>query len=274
MGLPRHVRRNRAYWDRTSDAYQRRHGRQLNRRALAWGVWSLPERRVRVLGDVRGKGVLELGCGAAQWSIFLAKHGARPVGVDVSARQLGHAQELAARMGVRVPLVLATAEELPFREGTFDLVLSDHGALGFADPDRAVAEAARVLRTGGHLVFNMRSPLADLCWSPRTGRVGERLQAPYFGMRRFDLGDHVEFQLPYGEWIRLFRRHGLAVEDLVELRPPPEARTTFPDYAPLRWARRWPAENIWKVRKEPGLALHRDPPPRLGDDLHQVEPQA
>jgi hypothetical protein len=60
----------------------------------------------------------------------------------------------------------------------------------------------------------------------------------------------VDFQLPYGEWIRLFRRSGFEVLDLIELRPPPSARTTYPWYAPLAWARRFPAENIWVVRRQ------------------------
>lgn len=59
----------------------------------------------------------------------------------------------------------------------------------------------------------------------------------------------VDFNLPYGEWIRLFRANGLQVEDLIEPRPPARVKTTYHDYAAHEWARRWPGENIWKVRK-------------------------
>jgi hypothetical protein len=55
--------------------------------------------------------------------------------------------------------------------------------------------------------------------------------------------------LPFGEWIRLFRANGLEVEDLVEPRPGPGARTTYPWYAPLAWARRFPSESIWRLRR-------------------------
>jgi hypothetical protein len=55
--------------------------------------------------------------------------------------------------------------------------------------------------------------------------------------------------LPYGEWIRLFRANGLVVEDLIEPRPPASGRTTYPWFAPLEWARRFPSESIWKLRK-------------------------
>ena len=58
----------------------------------------------------------------------------------------------------------------------------------------------------------------------------------------------VTFQLPYGEWIRLFSANELVVEDLIEDQPPVTATSTY-DVAPLKWARRWPAETLWKVRR-------------------------
>ncbi|MBI3978518.1 MAG: class I SAM-dependent methyltransferase [Chloroflexi bacterium] len=242
------ARRNRAHWDRESDTYQETHGPQLNTRACAWGVWALPEDELRVLGDVGGKDILELGCGAAQWSIFLARRGARPVGLDNSARQLHHARRLMAAAGVDFPLLHASAEAVPLADERFDVVFCDHGAISFADPAKTVPEAARLLRPDGLLAFNLSSPFISLCWNEETDRVEEQLRTDYFGLGRYEDGDHVEYQLPYGEWIRLFRRHGLVVEDLIELRPPAGAPTTY-DLAPNEWARRWPAENIWKARK-------------------------
>ncbi|HEY6681160.1 MAG TPA: SAM-dependent methyltransferase, partial [Actinomycetota bacterium] len=64
-------------------------------------------------------------------------------------------------------------------------------------------------------------------------------------------GPFVEFRLTYGEWVRLFRTSGLAIDDLIELRPPADADTTYTDFAPLAWARDFPGEQIWKLRKEP-----------------------
>ena len=66
-----------------------------------------------------------------------------------------------------------------------------------------------------------------------------------------DDGDSIEWQLTYGQWIRLFRANGFAIEDLIELRPDADAATTYDDYAPLAWARAFPSEHIWKVRKAP-----------------------
>jgi SAM-dependent methyltransferase len=212
-------------------------------------VWQIPEAELNVLGDVAGLDVLELGCGAAQWSISLAGVGARPVGLDLSARQLDHARRAMAEAGVEFPLVEASAEEVPLRDGSFDIVFCDHGAFNFADPRRLVPEAARLLRRGGLLAFSMPSPILDIFWNEEHEKVDERPQNDYFDLRRFEGDEGVNFQLPYGEWIRLFRANDLAIEDLIELRPAPDAETSY-DLVTLEWARRWPAEHIWKARKQ------------------------
>lgn len=118
--------KNRRYWDRESDEYQRRHGEHL-RSGAAWGVWQIPEDDLQVLGSVRGKDVLELGCGAAQWSVALAGRGACPVGLDNSRRQLRHAVANLRAAGVDFPLVHAGAERVPLPARAFDIVFCDHG---------------------------------------------------------------------------------------------------------------------------------------------------
>ncbi|MDQ6780885.1 MAG: class I SAM-dependent methyltransferase [Candidatus Eremiobacteraeota bacterium] len=251
MKLPSHARRNQSFWDAYSDEYQHAHGRQLDWRSqLGWGVWDIPETSLRVLGDVAGLDVLELGCGAAQWSIGLALQGARPVALDLSERQLAAARTLMKDAGCDFPLVHASAEHVPLPDASFDIVFCDHGAMTFADPFATVPEASRLLRAGGLFAFNIGSQLRELCWDQKRDAVDPQLRHDYFGMHRLDDGETVVFQLPYGEWLRLFRRHGLILEDLIELQPAADAVTTYEGFVPLDWARRWPAENIWKLRKE------------------------
>ena len=197
-----------------------------------------------------GKDILELGCGAAQWSIALARAGARPVGIDLSARQLEHARRLMAEAGVDFPLIHGSAEAVPLPDASFDIVFCDHGAMTFADPYRTVP-GGRAAAAPGRAV-RVQPPFADrdhLLGARRRETVGDKLVIDYFGMHRFDEDDESYFQLPYGEWIRLFRENGFVVEDLIEPRPPEGATSSYRNPDELAWARRWPSEEIWRLRR-------------------------
>jgi SAM-dependent methyltransferase len=245
------TRRNREFWDRHSDEYQQTHGEHIGRPEPRWGMWQVPESELGVLGDVAGKDVLELGCGAAQWSIVLARAGATVVGIDASERQLSHARAAVEAAGAEVTLVHRSADTLPFEDERFDVVFADHGANRFVDPFAWVPEAARVLRVGGLLAFSGSTPWEAVCWDDDAERMTRELRRDYFGLHRLeDEGGLVEFELPYGEWIRLFRDNGLAVEALREVRPPDDAVSTYRTPEETVWARRWPMEQIWSLRKE------------------------
>ena len=244
--------RNRQEWDSDSDRYQAQHGGDLaGERAAAWGVWRLPEAELQVLGDVAGRDVLELGCGAAQWSIVLAQRGARATGLDQSARQLAHARELVARAGVAVELVQASAEAVPRPDASFDVVFCDHGAMGFADPLVLIPEAARLLRPGGLLAWCWGTPMLEACWLPDEEHPRTELVRDVFGMHRFETADAVNFMLPHSATVAALRAAGLVVEDLLELRPPPDATSSYRDASDLAWALRWPMEEIWRARNAP-----------------------
>jgi SAM-dependent methyltransferase len=246
------AQRNRAAWDATSDEYQQRHREFIGRADPRWGMWQLPESELQILGDVAGKDVLEYGCGAAQWSILLARAGARPVGLDNSGRQLEHARTLMAEAGVEFPLVHGSAGEAPLDDDAFDIVFCDHGAMTFADPYATVPEVARVLRPGGLFAFSHSTPLALLCFDEEADTMGTELRRDLFGLHRIAWLDDepVEFNLPMGEWIDLFRGNGFAVEDVIEVQPPEGATSTYRSPEETEWARRWPMEQIWKLRRQ------------------------
>ena len=241
---------NRIYWNKSSDDYQERHNQILTAEALAWGVWRIPESQLQVLGDVSGKILLEYGCGAAQWSIALAQAGVDVIGLDLSDRQLEHARENMTRAESLFPLIQADGEHVPFRSSCFDIVFCDHGVMSFAQPEKAIKEVARILRPGGLFAFCMSSPLRELCWNEKTDTVTDRLITDYFKMEKFAYEESTSYQYGYGKWIRLFVQNGLTVEDLIDLRAPAGRSTTYSDFVPKSWARKWPAENIWKVRKK------------------------
>jgi SAM-dependent methyltransferase len=249
--------KNRGFWDGYSTAYQERHRATLANDPLAWGVWRIPEAEIGVLGDLAGLRVLELGCGAAQWTCALRSGGFDVVGMDLSAGQLRHARSHALECSTPVPLVQGDAHDLPFGDATFDVVFCDHGAMTFASPERAVRETSRVLRDGGLFAFCMSTPIRDICSDPVTGAFTGHLETDYFTLGPLDDGESVTAQLPYGAWIRLFRRESLRVEDLVELRAPDAPSTTYTDFVPAAWASRWPAEHIWKVRRESRQVGHQ-----------------
>jgi len=243
---PSHVRRNRKFWDDDADAYQQAHGGGLAARPLAWGPYRLPESELRILGDTAGKDVLELGCGGGQWSVALERLGAHVVGLDFSRAQLRHAR----RGSATLPLVVADAEQLPFRPDAFDVVFCDHGAMSFCDPERTLPEVARVTRSGGLFAFCNATPYTYLTWDAAKDKVTRRLSRTYDDLGRQDFGEGtIDWVLGPGEWVRLLRAHGFEIEDLIELCASADATTTYDDYAPPSWARRWPAEWIWKARR-------------------------
>ena len=246
-----HERQNRAFWDADADAYQALHAPDLDR-AEAWGAWRIAESDVGVLGldRIAGLDVLEFGCGAAQWSSALAARGARIRGLDVSIAQLGHARQRMDAGAAFVPLVCASGEATPFADASFDVVFCDHGALSFCDPEVAVAECARLLRDSGRLVFCLTTPLVYLTYDAARDDQTRRLVNRWEAEWKFDAVEGTtDFVWSAGAWIRVFRRHGFEIDDLIELVPPKGATTTYTDFVPYKWARRWPAEQIWCVTR-------------------------
>ena len=218
---------------------------------ITWGLFDIPESRVGALGEVvAGLDVIELGCGTAYFSARLARMGARPVGVDVTPAQLDTALRCQQLFGLSFPLIEANAEDVPLPDGGFDLVISEYGASVWCDPDRWVPEAARLLRPGGRLVFLTNSVLATLCVPAEEGYARECLQRPQRGMYRVQWpGGGVEFHPGHGDWIRILRTSGFAVEALHELHAPADAeKPDYYDIATPQWARQWPIEDLWVAR--------------------------
>ena len=243
-------RTNRTFWDDDADDYQAAHHADIS--DPAWGAYRIPEAELHVLGDLTGLAVLELGCGGAQASLALTAGAARATGLDLSVAQLRHAARNVRAAGRRMGLVCASASATPFRGASFDVVFCDHGAMGFCDPAVTVPEVARLLRPGGLLAFSISTLLHNTCFPPGQpdAELTTTLQQPMFGARAFDWGDGtIDFQMLHSEWFALFRRYGLEVEDLQELRPPAGGVTGYEGFADLAWARSWPSEEIWKVRR-------------------------
>jgi SAM-dependent methyltransferase len=236
------VRANRWWWDRDADAYQAEHGAFLGDADFVWCPENLREADVHLLGDVSGRDVLEVGCGAAMCSRWLAAQGARPVAFDLSAGMLGHAREGAARTGIDVALVQADAQHLPFRDESFDIACTAFGAVSFvADSARVMREVARVLRPGGRWVFATTHPMR---WTfpDDPGPNGLTASIPYFDRSAYVETDaagtptYVEHHRTLGDRVREIVAAGLRLVDLVEPEWPAGHTQVWGQWSPLRGA--------------------------------------
>lgn len=216
------LRANRGYWDSAADAYQADHGEFLRDDGFVWGPEGLDEAVAGLLGPVEGRRVLEVGCGAAQCSRWLAGRGALPVGIDLSHRQLQHSRRLDAGTRRAVPVLVADAGRLPFADGSFDLACSAYGAVPFvADSAAVMREVARVLRPGGRWVFSVTHPFR-WCFPDDPGPDGLTAHDSYFDRRPYVETDargrvvYAEHHRTVGDRVRELVAAGFRLVDLVE----------------------------------------------------------
>lgn len=246
-----YLQRNHAAWERWAVDYVLAGRKAWMDSELRWGIWGIAESELELVAQLpAGSDVIELGCGTAAISAWIARAGLRPVAVDFSRSQLDIAARLQHEGGLSFPLIHANAEQVPFDAESFDLVISEYGASLWCEPNRWLEEANRLLRPEGGLIFVTNSPLLMAC-TPESGeRAGDRLVQDHFAspVREFPEDGVVEFHLTHGSWIQLLRAYGFTLERLVELRPPYGTQPRF-EFVSIEWARRWPSEEIWVARK-------------------------
>lgn len=254
--VPGYVLVNRTLWDASADEWVGSGERHWADDDPSWGIWGIPESALGLLPeDMTGMSAIELGCGTGYVSAWMARRGARVVGIDNSLRQLETAARLRDEHRLDVEFLHAIAEAVPYPDESFDFAISEYGAALWSDPYTWIPEAWRVLRPGGSLVFLSSTAWTVVC-APRDGStpIADRLIRDYFGLHATDWSSAeidpggVEFHLPIGDWFALFRDTGFAVEDFRELRAPePGDEVRF--FVSKTWAHRYPSEQVWKLRK-------------------------
>jgi SAM-dependent methyltransferase len=247
-----YIERNRAAWERWAPDYAAAGRKAWQEKDLRWGIWGIPESELGIFASRwPGGDVVELGCGTAVVSAWLARRGVRPVAIDIAPTQLRTADTLQREFRLSFPLVCANAEHVPFDDASFDVAISEYGASLWCDPRRWLPEAHRLLRPGGRLVFFTNGALLMACTPSDGGPAGDSLVSDYFSTDRVEFPgeDTVEFHPTHGRWVQLLVANGFALENLIEVRPPPGAEAARFEFASLEWARRWASEEIWVARK-------------------------
>lgn len=228
-------------WDRYADEYQATHGEFLGDAGFVWGPEGLTEARAGILGALTGRDVLEIGSGAGQCSRWVRGQGGRSIGLDLSFRQLQHSRRLDDTTQTRVPSLLGTATALPFGQGSFDVVFSSFGALQFvSEIDVAIAEVARVLRTGGRFAFSITHPTR---WSfpDDPGQPGLTATQSYWERTPYvEVDDstgqvaYVEHHRTLGDWVALLASAGFSLTHLLEPEWPADHDRVWGGWSALR----------------------------------------
>jgi SAM-dependent methyltransferase len=244
---------NRRDWDREADSYQREHGDFLRDVGFIWGPEGFDEAAAGLLGDVWGRRVLELGCGAGQCSRWLASQGAAVLGVDASFRQLQHSRRIDAATSIDVPVICATATVLPLAEHTFDLACSAFGALPFlVDVGPSLAEVRRVLKPGGRFVFSVVHPLSRM-FPDNPSAEGLTVTRSYFDRTPYvelDASGEPSYVEPHhtmSDWVEAITASGFVIHRMVEPEWPPGHTRTWGGWGPVRGAL-VPGTAIWDAR--------------------------
>jgi SAM-dependent methyltransferase len=243
-----------AWWDADADDYQAEHGDFLGRSDFVWCPEGLREQQVGYLGDVRGRAVLEVGCGAASCARWLTSAGARAVALDISAGMLAHARAGNRADDLHPALVRASADQLPFADGAFDAVCSAFGGVPFvADSGVVMREVARVLRPGGPWVFSVTHPMRWI-FPDDPGPTGLTVVQSYFDHTPYVEVDgdgratYVEHHRTLGDYVRQIAAAGLLLEDLVEPAWPAGHDREWGQWSPLRGGY-FPGTAIFRCRR-------------------------
>jgi 2-polyprenyl-3-methyl-5-hydroxy-6-metoxy-1,4-benzoquinol methylase len=128
---------------------------------VSYGMFMPPERKLNLLGELTGRSVIDLGCGAGDNSVLLAKRGATVTGLDISNAQLEIAKALKLREGVEIDLVRTSVWDLSsFRSEGYDVAFSVWALQFVKDLESCFSEVCRVLRPSGIFVFSIAHPLS------------------------------------------------------------------------------------------------------------------
>lgn len=249
-----HASINRDFWNSLAPEYAAYGERLWALTTPEWGIWSTPDHEAPLLPeDMAGLSAIELGCGTAYVSGWMARRGARVTGIDVSEDQLATARRLSAQHQIDVTLIQGDAEKTELPSESFDFAVSEYGAAIWCDPEVWLREAHRLLRKGGKLSFLGSHPMVIVA-TPENGAPAERkMHRSYRALGRIDWTEvefepgGIEFNRTFSDWLALFRDIGFAVTDYREIYAKEGSKDTF--FVSADWAMSFPSEQVWWLKK-------------------------
>lgn len=232
----------RGWWDANAQEYLEEHGGFLGPADFCWCPEGVREADARLLGDLAGARVLEVGAGAAQCSRWLVAQGVDVVATDISAGMLLAGRRYDQQAGVRTPLVQADARALPFADASFDVAFTAFGAVPFVpDADRVHAEVARVLRPGGRWVLSVTHPVR-WAFPDDPSERGLTATRSYFDRRPYvELGAsgcvrYAEYHRTFGDHVADLVTAGFVLDRVVEPEWPDGHDRTWGGWSAVRGA--------------------------------------
>lgn len=184
----------------------------------------------RVLGDVAGLAVLDLGCGNGSSTRPLARLGARMTGIDISATLIRHATGYERDAPLAVTYAVGDAARLPFADGAFDRVSANMVMMDLGDGAGAIRELGRVLKPGGRVAMSLFHPcfqvLDGSSWLIESGDQEDQISRKVWryreafgtlGKAKLDQPEpHMNYHRPLGWYVEQLVRAGLLVDALEE----------------------------------------------------------
>ena len=174
-----------------------------------------------LLKDVRGKKVLDIGCGPGIYAKILKKRGADVYGIDISEKEI----EIARRHVKGVDFKVGSVYNLPYKPHSFDFVVAALVVEHFRDLAKAFRAIRRMLRRTGIFVFSIINPVLSATHSQKGKPKNYRRFGNYFkegkGIAKWWKGTEYEVHLPayrwtYQSWIRMILHNGFAIDDYVD----------------------------------------------------------
>jgi len=212
----------REHWNLIALEYQK--NRKLSFDDIEYALGYARESELNLLGNVEGKKIVELGCGAAENSITLAKKGGICTGVDMSSEQLKIAKNLILENKVKIELIEGDIENLTmFDNGIFDIALSIFALDWMQDLFTAFKEAYRILKPNGIFVFSTQHPIYNLFGAEDLNLKELKISESYFEKEvtfkestGIDLRVHVS---TISDIINGLTRIGFKIDKILEPKP-------------------------------------------------------